>query len=467
MNAKLLKELDIDENAGPKGRLDGLESKQFEYLERLETVSDENRREEIESTLSEIDKEIEEVKKEIKTIKNGIVLDQEVAHGGSGDLVREKVEAFKAKEADKQAKEAERLQKSAEKATGDAQNNGASENAQDTLSGNDMSQNTVSSDKPQLTNALVNYKKGDYTTALEEFRKLAEADDETAQYVLANMYNRGEGTQQNTERAEFWMKRSADRGNHSAQLDYGIMKLANNNNDPSIIAEGLKYLEMAGDQDDHQAMERYIEAARSGICGRRICEKAMYYCTKLTNDTTDSYDKERYNSVRSELEIIDKNEIALEGKRKRSTVFTVIGSVMFMIGWLYLLGGIHPILWKTNLFLRIFPDAPGFLLLPIKPVWNILAPIMDQNGMFGLELILFGEMFAFAGDYSLKTKLVIWMRRAGKIACVAIAIWHFVGLIIEGRSFFTALGWYIIVIAIAIIIGRILGAIFGAIFRSK
>lgn len=485
MNKELLKDLGIDENTGLKAILEELESKQFECLERLETVSDEKRREELELLLSKIDKEIAETKEQIKTLKSGIILDQGVSEEEeivpaqtkeskkdtkpkeSAEDVQKKVEALKAKEADKQAKEAERQQKAAEKAARDAQASVGLNPNQTTSSNNSSSSNAGSNVNPALTNALVDYKKGDYAKAFEGFRKLAEANDETAQYMLANMYNRGEGTQKNAERAEFWMKRSADGGYVSAQLDYGILKLANNNNDDSIISEGLKYLGMAADQDDKQAKLKYIEIARKQIGGRTVCEKAIRYCIELANEATDSYDKERYDEARTELEVFKKDAITLDKKKKKSTRFTVIGSILMILGGLYLLGGVHPILWENNKFLAVLPDAPRFLMLPLNTIWNTMASIMDKNGMFGLELVLIGEMLVSAGDYIGKKKIAMFMQKLSKFACIAIAVWHFVALIMEGRSFFTALGWYIIVIAISYFVGKVIGILFGKIFKSR
>lgn len=483
MDKELLKELGIDENSGLKAVLESLESRQFECLERLETVSDENRKKELELLLSKIDKEIAETKEEIKTLKSGIILDQGETHEGgvqtkvvpekkkessskqNSEEVQKKVEALKTKEAEKQAKEAERQQKAAEKAAKDVQASVGLTQNQSNVSGS--SNNNGSNANPELTNALLNYKKGDYSKAFEGLKKLAEANDETAQYVLANMYNRGEGTSQDAERAEYWMKRSADGGYATAQLDYGILKLANNNNDDSIIAEGLKYVQMAADQGDKQAMLKYIEVAKKQIGGRQVCDKAIYYCTKLINEVADSYDKDQYHSDKSELEAYRKEDIDLKRKKKRSTIFTIIGSVLIVLGGLYLLNGIHPDLWQTFEFLAVLPDASSLFTLPLSAVEDTLAEIMNRNGMFGLELIFIGEMFVSAGNYIGKREFAKLVQMLSLCACIVIALWHFGALIMEGRSVLTALKEYAIVIAISYFAGKVIGILFGKIFKSR
>ena len=483
MNKELLKDLGIDENTGLKAILEELESKQFECLERLETVSDEKRREELELLLSKIDKEIAETKEQIKTLKSGIILDQGVSEEEeivpaqtkeskketkpkeSAEDVQKKVEALKAKEADTQAKEAERQQKAAEKAARDAQASVGLNPNQTTSSNNSSSSNAGSNVNPALTNALMDYKKGDYAKAFEGFRKLAGANDVTAQYMLANMYNRGEGTQKDAERAEYWMQRSADGGYVSAQLDYGILKLANNNNDDSKISVGLKYLGMAADQDDKQAKLKYIEIVRKQENGlaHTVYEKAIRYCIELANETTDLYDKKCYDEVRIELELSMKDAIEKDKKRKIKykkekifTLFNVIGSILMILGGLYLLGGVLPIYWVDNKLLAVLPDVPRFLLLPLNKIWP-LENIMDRNGMFGLELVPIGEMLVTTGYKGDKKKIAMFMKKLRTFACIAIAVSSFVILIMEGHSFIFLLKSCIFVIAIPYFVGKVIG----------
>ena len=474
MNKELLKDLGIDENTGLKAILEELESKQFECLERLETVSDEKRREELELLLSKIDKEIAETKEQIKTLKSGIILDQGVSEEEeivpaqtkeskketkpkeSAEDVQKKVEALKAKEADTQAKEAERQQKAAEKAARDAQASVGLNPNQTTSSNNSSSSNAGSNVNPALTNALMDYKNGDYAKAFEGFRKLAEANDVTAQYMLANMYNRGEGTQKDAERAEYWMQRSADGGYVSAQLDYGILKLANSDN-----VKGLRYLGMAADQDDKQAKLKYIEIVRKekDRHTRRVCEIAIRYCIELANEETDSYDKKCYNEARRDLEISMKTSIRKDKKEKIFALFNVIGSILMILGGLYLLGGVQSICRVDNKLLAVLPDVPGFLLLPLNKI-DILWPldIMDRNGIFGLELVPIGGMLVTSEYIGDNKKIAMFMKILSTFACIAIAVWSFVILINKAPSFIFLLIPWILVIAISYFVVKVIGA---------
>ncbi len=477
MNKELYKELGIDENAGLKDILGELENRQFDCLERLETVNDEERRKGLELQLSKIDKEIADIKDQIKSLKNGIILDGDstdidtnVVVEPAKDSVKEaekkkedvskKVEALKQKDAEKKEKEAEMQKKAAEDAAKAAQDSLG-------LNSNANGDNNKVDANPELTKALIDYKNGDYASAFAGFNKLAESDNETAQYMFANMYYRGEGTNKNDERAEYWMKRSADNGYVSAQLDYGIMRLAaaGNAGNDTMAEEGLSYVGKAADNGDKQAILKYIEVAKKQIGGRPAYEKAISYCDTLKKQSSDSYDNEQYDAAKTELNKLRKEAIKIEKKIKFSTVFTIVGAVLSVFGALYLLGGIHPLLWKHNGFLKFIPDAFDFLV--VDKLWGLLRQIMNKNGVLGAEMFLLGWTFLEAGNNPLRKKYSFWIEKASLVACVAIGVWHFFALVQEGRSLFTALGWYILVIVAAIIAGTVVGMIVGKIFRTR
>jgi uncharacterized protein len=70
---------------------------------------------------------------------------------------------------------------------------------------------------------LAAYKKGDYVTAVKQWRPLAEGGDAAVQYNLALLYLDGHGVPQNYAEAVDWFKRSADQGYNEAQHDLGAM----------------------------------------------------------------------------------------------------------------------------------------------------------------------------------------------------------------------------------------------------
>ncbi|MEE9258500.1 MAG: tetratricopeptide repeat protein [Nitrospinaceae bacterium] len=67
------------------------------------------------------------------------------------------------------------------------------------------------------------FDRGDYQTALNEFKALAEQKDALGQYGLGVMYDIGEGVPQNSEEAARWYRLSAEQGHADAQNNLGTM----------------------------------------------------------------------------------------------------------------------------------------------------------------------------------------------------------------------------------------------------
>ena len=67
------------------------------------------------------------------------------------------------------------------------------------------------------------YERGDYATALKEFRPLAEQDHAGAQFNLGVMYDHGYGVPENNTEAVKWFRKAAVQGNAKAQTNLGIM----------------------------------------------------------------------------------------------------------------------------------------------------------------------------------------------------------------------------------------------------
>ncbi len=66
------------------------------------------------------------------------------------------------------------------------------------------------------------YLRGDYATALKEWRPLAEQGNAIAQNNLGLMYNNGEGVPQDYEEALRWYRLAAAQGNAIAQNNLGL-----------------------------------------------------------------------------------------------------------------------------------------------------------------------------------------------------------------------------------------------------
>ena len=69
--------------------------------------------------------------------------------------------------------------------------------------------------------AMVAYRQNDMESAFRQFLSLAEAQDADAMNMVANMFERGQGTYRDPGRAVFWWKKAVELGNVDALADYG------------------------------------------------------------------------------------------------------------------------------------------------------------------------------------------------------------------------------------------------------
>ena len=105
------------------------------------------------------------------------------------------------------------------------------------------------------------YNRGDYTTALQGFRRLAEQGNAGAQYNLGVMYARGEGVPKGATEAAKWYCRAAEQGEAKAHAILGVM-----------YSQGTSV-----PQDDTEAAKWYRRAAEQGHAGVQYLLAGMYY----------------------------------------------------------------------------------------------------------------------------------------------------------------------------------------------
>ena len=91
------------------------------------------------------------------------------------------------------------------------------------------------------------YNAGDYATALQEWKPLAEAGDEVAQSNLGVMYGNGQGVVQDYKEAVKWYRLSAEQGYASAQYNLGNM-YKNGDGAPQDYKEAVKWYRLSAEQ---------------------------------------------------------------------------------------------------------------------------------------------------------------------------------------------------------------------------
>ncbi len=420
MNVELLNKLGIDESLDLKSMLEELEDKQFEIFERLEAVSDESRREELSELNKAVEHEIASVKEEIRSLSSALIIDDEEEAVAAAkeeekqskkEAVASKLNALKEKEAKKREKE----ETPKEQAAVDEEVSPAGESVH----------------SKEFDMALRDYKNQNYGAAFSVFKKYAESGDAEAQYLLSQMYSAGNGAKQDAERAEFWLRSSADNGDISAQFGYGMQLISTNNDDDKRVAEGLRYLAMAADKDYKNAMIQYIETINKGYGDVETANKAVGYCSKLIASAADSFESKKCDEYMKELKKTMKSVKGKDMEVKLTTGFTILGAILLLIGGVYFFGGTQAELWESNAFLKAFPDASSKWLLPIKQAWDFLKTYMNVNGMFGLELILFAVMFSNAGNNAARKKYSNAFSKVAMFAMVALVVWYFYEMIVN------------------------------------
>ena len=95
-------------------------------------------------------------------------------------------------------------------------------------------------------------KRGDYATALREWRPLAEQGDACSQYNLGIMYGNGEGVPQDYAEAAKWYRKAAMQGNALAQVSLGFM-YSIGRGVPQAYAEALRWHRKAATQGNASA----------------------------------------------------------------------------------------------------------------------------------------------------------------------------------------------------------------------
>ena len=98
-----------------------------------------------------------------------------------------------------------------------------------------------------LDEGLFAYERGDYETAFQEFKPLAEKEDAVAQYGLGLMYYYGEGVPQDYILASKWYKQAAAQELEQAQNNLGVMYYYGQGV-PKDYAEAFKWYKQAAEQ---------------------------------------------------------------------------------------------------------------------------------------------------------------------------------------------------------------------------
>ena len=97
--------------------------------------------------------------------------------------------------------------------------------------------------------------RGDYATALREWRPLAEQGDALAQYNLGLLYRKGRGVSQDDVQARQWYTKAATQGQAKAQFNLGTLYF-NGEGVPKDYQQALRWFRLAADQGEALAQTK-------------------------------------------------------------------------------------------------------------------------------------------------------------------------------------------------------------------
>jgi TPR repeat protein len=97
--------------------------------------------------------------------------------------------------------------------------------------------------------------RGDYATALREWRPLAEQGDTLAQYNLGVLYRKGRGVPQDDVQARQWYAKAAAQGQAKAQFNLGTLYF-NGEGVRKDYQQALRWFRLAADQGEALAQTK-------------------------------------------------------------------------------------------------------------------------------------------------------------------------------------------------------------------
>ncbi len=126
------------------------------------------------------------------------------------------------------------------------------------------------------------YERGDYATALEQWRPLAEAGHARAQHRLAGLYEQGKGVARDYRIAIGWLRKAAKQGLADAQLD--LYRFYDQGlGTPQHRERALYWLRRAAEQGVISAQYNLALAYQNGDGIKRSRKRAAYWYERAAN----------------------------------------------------------------------------------------------------------------------------------------------------------------------------------------
>ena len=168
----------------------------------------------------------------------------------------------------------------------------------------------VGDSKQQLQSGIVEYNNGNYNAAFSIFNDLAQKGNPEAEYYVSILFSKGLGTAPDNDKANFWLKKSADHRYVEAQFAYAMTLLSNRSGTDPLSKEGMRYLAKAADQDYQPALKQYVDIVLRGYHELPAIRSAIKYSSRLQALLSDQYEIDAYKKKEEQLK-----NLLTEGKR--------------------------------------------------------------------------------------------------------------------------------------------------------
>lgn len=140
---------------------------------------------------------------------------------------------------------------------------------------------TLPATAQDLDKGLAALHRGEYATALQELRPLAERGDAEAQLNLGNMYYKGLGVTQDYAEAMKWYGKAADQGNAEAQLNVGFMYEEGQGVQQNFVLAYM-WMSLAADHSPKGSGMQTIALMKRNILAEKMSSSEVRKAKKLT-----------------------------------------------------------------------------------------------------------------------------------------------------------------------------------------
>lgn len=163
--------------------------------------------------------------------------------------------------------------------------------------------------------------RGDYATALREWRPLAEQGEALAQYNLGVLYRKGRGVPQDDVQARQWYAKAAAQGQAKAQFNLGTLYF-NGEGVPKDYQQALRWFSLAADQGEALAQTKIAIMHDDGLgVPHDIIQAYKWYSLAATSgDKPAPQIRDLLAKQMTPAQIAEAQKLAREWKPKTSSV---------------------------------------------------------------------------------------------------------------------------------------------------